>query len=75
MIIKDLSNIVSWMPSGSLIAYFQNDKKHIIFSEKNGLKHGEFEIKNQILLKQEKPINSIFIKWNIDLPIICNILE
>ena len=63
------------MPSGSLIAYFQNDKKQIIFSEKNGLKHGEFEIKNKLLLNKNKSVNSLFIKWNIDMPIICNILE
>lgn len=61
------------MPSGSLISYYQNDKKHIIFSEKNGLKHGEFELKNKLLLN--KKVNSLFIKWNIDMPIICNILE
>ena len=63
------------MPSGSLIAYFQNSKKQVIFSEKNGLRRGEYEVSNKILHDQNKPVNSVFIKWNIDLPIICNILE
>jgi hypothetical protein len=63
------------MPSGSLIAFFQNDKKQVVFSEKNGLKHGEFDVKNQHLKELNKPVNSLFIKWNIDLPIICNIIE
>jgi hypothetical protein len=54
---QNLSNVVSWQPSGSLIAYFQegvlwdestrvnhSDRAGVLFSEKNCLRHGEFWI-------------------------------
>ena len=55
--LKNLSNIVSWQPSGSLISFFQEgvvseentkisalERAGVIFSEKNCLRHGDFFI-------------------------------
>ncbi|XP_054159619.1 elongator complex protein 1-like [Oppia nitens] len=44
--INGLEGLISWKPSGALIASSQMlPNKHIIvFAEKNGLKHGEFEL-------------------------------
>lgn len=59
---KNLGNLISWQPSGSLIAYFQEgvlwdestrvnhcDRAGVLFSEKNCLRHGEFWIEKQNL--------------------------
>lgn len=72
--------MVSWQPSGSLIAYFQtntpnikvNDnsaKAGVLFSEKNCLRHNEFylNIKNE---GKEEKITAKILRWNIDLPLL-----
>jgi hypothetical protein len=82
LLILDYANIVSWQPSGGLIAYFQNSsigetvndnslKPGVLFSEKNCLRHGEF------YLRQEKTeiISAKMIRWNIDQPLLLVYLE
>ena len=72
--LKKLEPILSFMPSGSLIAFFDKENNKIIFSEKNCLCHGEFDIildKNTI-----KNISKMkFIKWNLDKPMILLVFE
>lgn len=62
------------MPSGSLIAFFDKENNKIIFSEKNCLYHGEFNIvldNNKI-----KNISKMkFIKWSLDKPMLLLIFE
>ena len=66
--------ILSFMPSGSLIAFFDKENNKIIFSEKNCLYHGEFNIvldNNKI-----KNISKMkFIKWSLDKPMLLLIFE
>ena len=51
--LKNLEPILSFMPSGSLIAFYDKDNYKIIFAEKNCLCHGEFNIIiNKKFLKQ-----------------------
>ncbi|KAG7163721.1 putative elongator complex protein 1 [Homarus americanus] len=61
--VDGLENVVSWKPSGSLIASSRrlSNKHEIIFFEKNGLKHGEFPLpfkSTEMLLKD--------VAWNQD---------
>ena len=72
--LKNLEPILSFMPSGSLIAFFDKENSKIIFSEKNCLCHGEFNIildKNTI-----KSISQMkFIKWSLDKPMLFLVFE
>ena len=72
--LKKLEPILSFMPSGSLIAFFDKENNKIIFSEKNCLCHGEFNIvldKNTI-----KNITKMkFMKWSLDKPMILLVFE
>ena len=71
--LSKLEPILSFMPSGSLIAFFDKEKNKIIFSEKNCLCHGEFDI---VLDKNIKKISEMkFIKWNLDKPMILLVFE
>ena len=62
-----LTGLLTWKPSGSLIAsvqYPQNDNAQVIFFEKNGLRHGNFSLReppnglNQYIISD--------IAWNSD---------
>ena len=72
--LKKLEPICSFMPSGTLIAFFDKENNKIIFSEKNCLCHGEFSIvldKNKI-----KNISKMkFIKWSLDKPMLLLVFE
>ena len=72
--LKKLEPILSFMPTGSLIAFFDKENNKIIFSEKNCLCHGEFNIildKNKI-----KNISKMkFIKWSLDKPMLFLVFE
>ena len=72
--LKKLEPICSFMPSGTLIAFFDKENNKIIFSEKNCLCHGEFNIildKNKI-----KNISEMkFIKWSLDKPMLLLVFE
>ena len=71
--LSKLEPILSFMPSGSLIAFFDKENNKIIFSEKNCLCHGEFDI---ILDKNIKKISEMkFIKWNLDKPMLLLVFE
>ena len=72
--IEYLGNKISFMPSGSLIAFFDIKNKKIIFSEKNCLVHGEFKIilNNEFKDKEIKPI---ILNWNFDSPMIIFVFE
>ena len=71
--LSKLEPILSFMPSGSLIAFFDKENNKIIFSEKNCLCHGEFDI---ILDKNIKKISEMkFIKWNLDKPMFLLVFE
>ena len=87
--VKNLSDVISWQPSGSLIAYFQQNTTMqstnsssnlagVLFSEKNCLRHGELWIDlAQLNIEdiQSKKISAKFLKWNMDLPLILVYLE
>ena len=72
--LKNLEPILSFMPSGSLIAFYDKENYKIIFAEKNCLCHGEY---NMVIDKNKvKTINKMkFIKWCFDKPIILLIFE
>ena len=72
--LKNLEPILSFMPSGSLIAFYDKENFKIIFAEKNCLCHGEF---NMVLDKNIiKNINHMkFMKWCFDKDIILLIFE
>ncbi|XP_022162611.1 elongator complex protein 1 [Myzus persicae] len=57
--------VLSWKTTKELISFSQhiNDKYFISFLEKNGLKHGDFEIPSTISVKQ--------LLWNHDSSILC----
>nr|XP_053646300.1 putative elongator complex protein 1 isoform X1 [Cherax quadricarinatus]XP_053646301.1 putative elongator complex protein 1 isoform X1 [Cherax quadricarinatus] len=61
--VDGLEQALSWKPSGSLIASSRRlpNKHEVIFFEKNGLKHGEFNLpfkSNEMLVKE--------VSWNQD---------
>ena len=72
--LKNLEPILSFMPSGSLIAFYDKDNYKIIFAEKNCLCHGEF---NMVIDKNKvKKINTMkFIKWCFDKPMLLLVFE
>ena len=71
--LKKLEPILSFMPSGSLIAFFDKENKKIIFSEKNCLCHGEFNI---VLDNKIKNISQMkIIKWSLDKPMLLLVFE
>ena len=59
-----LSNVVSWRPSGNLIAAVQrkyNESPDLVFFERNGLRRGEFSLRVE-------PENQVLgLDWNVDL--------
>ena len=72
--LKKLEPILSFMPTGSLISFFDKENNKIIFSEKNCLCHGEFNI---ILDKKiTKKISKMkFMKWSLDKPMLLLVFE
>ena len=65
--VNGLESSLSWRPSGSLIAGVQrfNGRVRIVFFERNGLRHGEFDLR----LSHDESLNwgrSISLQWNID---------
>ena len=72
--LKNLEPILSFMPSGSLIAFYDKDNYKIIFAEKNCLCHGEF---NMVIDKNKiKKINNMkFIKWCFDKPMLLLVFD
>ncbi|GBB99437.1 hypothetical protein RclHR1_03520017 [Rhizophagus clarus] len=60
--VDKLEHVLSWRPSGNLITSSQRlpDKHEIIFFEKNGLRHGEFSLRETLTHK------IIEILWNCD---------
>lgn len=58
-----LSNVVSWRPSGNLIAAVQrkyNESPDLVFFERNGLRRGEFSLRVE-------PENQVLgLDWNVD---------
>lgn len=64
-----MSNVFSFQPNGSLIAFFNHKANTIFFSEKNCLIHGQFP------LQEKEAINPKYLKWNLDLPMLLFIYE
>ena len=72
--LQNLEPILSFMPSGSLIAFYDKDNYKIIFAEKNCLCHGEFNmVINKDIIKNITHMK--FMKWCLDKPIILLIFE
>lgn len=81
-----MANFVSWQPSGSLIAVFQNNSKTnnlndfsakpgFLFAEKNCLRHGELYLKPKDLQLENNEMNEVKIlgkimRWNMDMPLL-----
>ena len=66
--VDGLENVLSWKPSGSIIASSQRrpNKHEIVFFEKNGLRHGEFTLPFSV--NQVKVVN---ISWNLESTVLC----
>lgn len=62
-----LESGLSWRPAGNIIASIQRREDHIdvVFFERNGLRHGEFDLR---LSKDEMQTraSSVKLQWNID---------
>ena len=61
--VDNLKGLVSWRPSGNLIASVQqksNDSSDLVFFERNGLRRGEFS------LRIAPTENVLGLDWNID---------
>ncbi|KAJ3203479.1 hypothetical protein HK099_001499, partial [Clydaea vesicula] len=69
--VNEMEGVVSWKPSGNLIASCQKvGKRHdIIFFEKNGLRHGEFQLQEPETSKIRE------ILWNSDSTILSILVE
>ncbi|XP_077863175.1 elongator complex protein 1-like [Saccoglossus kowalevskii] len=67
--VNGLEQAVSWKPTGSLIASSQrlHHRQHIVFFEKNGLRHGEFP------LPLDKIVTVKDIIWNTDSTVLANL--
>ena len=65
--VNGLEGAVSWRPSGNLLASIQRleDRIDVVFFEKNGLRHGQFDLK---LTREdmEKWGSTIQLRWNVD---------
>jgi len=65
--VDGLEGAISWRPSGNLIAGIRRlqDKADVVFFERNGLRHGEFDLR--ITPDELKSLNtSLKLKWNSD---------
>lgn len=62
--LKNLACFASFMPNGSLIAFYDKIKGKIVFSEKNCLIHGEFKVVFNEEIKDLEKINVFCLKWN-----------
>jgi elongator complex protein 1 len=66
-----MGGALSWKPSGQLIAAVQHPKDHaedtvhVIFFERNGLRHGEFSLRHSPGMRNEVNDN-IHLSWNAD---------
>ncbi|CAB4380600.1 unnamed protein product [Rhizophagus irregularis] len=69
--VDKLEHVLSWRPSGNLISSSRRlpDKHEIIFFEKNGLRHGEFS------LRETQTHKIIEILWNCDSTILAVWIE
>ena len=65
--VDGLEGALSWRPSGNLIASTRrtNDKVEVVFFERNGLRHGQFDLRftPEELTALAKPVN---LAWNSD---------
>lgn len=65
--VDGLEGALSWRPSGNLIASTRrtSDKIEVIFFERNGLRHGQFDLRlgGEVLADLTQPLS---LKWNID---------
>ena len=65
--VNGLEGALSWKPSGQLLAGIRRleDKIDVVFFEKNGLRHGEFDLR----LNKEEMFTigaTLDLKWNVD---------
>eukprot|EP01117_Protostelium_nocturnum_P005632 TRINITY_DN2032_c1_g1_i4.p1 TRINITY_DN2032_c1_g1~~TRINITY_DN2032_c1_g1_i4.p1 ORF type:complete len:1263 (-),score=561.83 TRINITY_DN2032_c1_g1_i4:48-3836(-) len=67
--LSGVEDVLYWKPSGQLIASFQNtaQKQQIIFYERNGLRHGEFSLREKSVVES--------IKWNADSDVLAILLS
>ena len=65
--VNGLVGALSWRPAGNLLAgiQYQDDMARVVFFERNGLRHGQFDLR---LSKEEIQTwgSSIALDWNID---------
>ena len=65
--VDNLVGALSWRPVGNLLAGIQysNDRAKVVFFERNGLRHGQFELR---LSKEELQDwgSVVSLKWNVD---------
>lgn len=62
--IDNLQAALSWRPSGNVLASIQSldDKLRVVFFERNGLRHGEFDLR----LSKHETKTQIRLEWNLD---------
>ena len=65
--VDGLESALSWRPSGSLMAGIQrlSDRIHVVFFERNGLRHGQFALRLDAQGARDSA-TSIHLKWNSD---------
>ncbi|KAL8934000.1 MAG: hypothetical protein Q9216_006116 [Gyalolechia sp. 2 TL-2023] len=59
---------LSWRPAGNLLAGVQlfEDKRQVVFFERNGLRHGQFPLRPLDGVENEKEVFIHSLKWNAD---------
>ena len=65
--VNGLIGPLSWRPAGNLLAGVQllEDKRQVVFFERNGLRHGQFALRSLDGVENEKiPLRSL--QWNLD---------
>ncbi|TPX49791.1 hypothetical protein SeMB42_g00599 [Synchytrium endobioticum] len=69
--VEGLEHVLSWRPSGNLIASTQRirDRHDVVFFERNGLRHGEFELREP----QSSKVREL--AWNADSTILAIWIE
>ncbi|KAL8708632.1 MAG: hypothetical protein Q9225_007574 [Loekoesia sp. 1 TL-2023] len=66
--VNGLIGPLSWRPAGNLLAGVQlfEDKRQVVFFERNGLRHGQFPLRPLDGVQDGKEVSVRSLQWNVD---------
>lgn len=66
--VNGLIGPLSWRPAGNLLAGIQlfEDKRQVVFFERNGLRHGQFPLRPLDEIRDGKEVQIRSLQWNVD---------